>query len=57
MHVWWIVVSQVQKLELLMIPSFETEIGPGGSCGEGFVPIIQGDNARPHEDGMCKTFG
>jgi hypothetical protein len=33
----------------------EMEVGPGGKY-EGFIPIIQGDNAGPHEDGTCKSF-
>jgi hypothetical protein len=38
-----------------IFPMIEMEVGPGGRY-EGFIPIIQGDNAGPHEDGTYKSF-
>jgi hypothetical protein len=38
-----------------IFPMIELEVGPGGRY-EGYIPIIQGDNAGPHEDGTYKKF-
>jgi hypothetical protein len=34
-----------------VFPKVEALVGVGGGCYAGYVPIIQGDNAGPHQEG------